>query len=231
MPPPRDEVEDEIDQPDHRPCCRMILPAPRLRPCGALTSMLQTHSAHERERHRRRPRQDDRRPGRPPGEVPPRHDPARDDRHCESPGAVEASVIRKTFIVWRSPMPLKSLRHPSPSATVAALAHRSPARVRGRDSTEPGHRPRPRRRGLHTHAGTAMRHPAILVLGGSEGGLEGSAGEARLLAKAGLCHHGPRLFRDHRACRSSSPTSRWNTSRPRSTRFAPDRTSIRQGSA
>ena len=38
---------------------------------------------------------------------------------------------------------------------------------------------------VYTPAGPAARHPAILVLGGSEGGLEGSSGEARLLAKQG----------------------------------------------
>lgn len=38
---------------------------------------------------------------------------------------------------------------------------------------------------LYTPAGPAARHPAILVLGGSEGGLVGSTGEAKLLAKEG----------------------------------------------
>jgi dienelactone hydrolase len=38
---------------------------------------------------------------------------------------------------------------------------------------------------VFTPMGPATRHPAILVLGGSEGGLQGSSGEARLLAKQG----------------------------------------------
>jgi dienelactone hydrolase len=38
---------------------------------------------------------------------------------------------------------------------------------------------------VFTPTGPATRHPAILVLGGSEGGLQGSSGEARLLAKQG----------------------------------------------
>ncbi len=38
---------------------------------------------------------------------------------------------------------------------------------------------------VYTPDGAAVRHPAILVLGGSEGGLEGSGSEARLLAKQG----------------------------------------------
>lgn len=38
---------------------------------------------------------------------------------------------------------------------------------------------------VFTPAGPARRHPAILVLGGSEGGLESSSGEARLLANQG----------------------------------------------
>ncbi len=38
---------------------------------------------------------------------------------------------------------------------------------------------------VYTPTGPAKRHPAVLVLGGSEGGLEGSTGEARLLAKEG----------------------------------------------
>jgi dienelactone hydrolase len=38
---------------------------------------------------------------------------------------------------------------------------------------------------VHTPDGPAKRHPAILVLGGSEGGLQGSEPEARLLAKQG----------------------------------------------
>jgi dienelactone hydrolase len=38
---------------------------------------------------------------------------------------------------------------------------------------------------VYTPTGLATRHPAILVLGGSEGGLEGSTKEAKLLAKQG----------------------------------------------
>ncbi len=38
---------------------------------------------------------------------------------------------------------------------------------------------------VYTPAGPASPHPAILVLGGSEGGLQGSSGEAKLLATQG----------------------------------------------
>jgi dienelactone hydrolase len=69
------------------------------------------------------------------------------------------------------------------AATVAALAIAAPPAFAG-ETPEPvtAH-------GLvaevYTPAGPAIRHPAILVIGGSEGGLEGASGEARLLAKQG----------------------------------------------